>query len=69
MTIQDVIIGFFVIVICICVFKKQYAGAGLTLLIGFVVIALLNDKDYWNMGGKSLLNLAISIISGFKFKQ
>jgi hypothetical protein len=49
MTIQDIIIGFFVIAICICVFRKQFAGAGLTLLIGFVVVALWGDQSYWHM--------------------
>jgi hypothetical protein len=49
--------------------KETYRTTTYGILIGFVVIALLNDKTYWNMGGKSLLDSAISIISGLKFKQ
>lgn len=66
MTIENIIIGAFIFMIIACVYKKNFVGAGLTLLIGFAVVSLWSDPDYWKMGGKSLLDVAISLLGSIK---
>jgi hypothetical protein len=63
MNLQTIIMGCFVVMIIACTFKKNYIGAGLTLGLGFVIIFLVNNPNYWNTGGKTIVDSGINVIN------
>jgi hypothetical protein len=63
MNIQMIITIFFILIICICIAKKQYIGSVITIVIGMVVSYLASNQSYWKIGGKTIIDGFISILN------